>query len=256
MPVRQRRGGGVVPHGPATKRSAILPAVPRHPSSLSLPRLDDDGPRPPRRLRLRADDQLAQMLVPGFGDEAGRLEAPSRETVAAGDRVCIEIGLGALVDEVELEGTVVETRAREGGLAPIVVIAIATRHAAQLAYVNGCIRGDRRASLRAHRRVPVDVEVRWRVGELLQRTRARDLSRGGAFILSHLQPPVGATVSVELEGTASTPIFRVGAVVTWIQRHGPDVGFGVRFVVRSRGEAERLQQLVRVHERGGEQHAL
>jgi hypothetical protein len=95
--------------------------------------------------------------------------------------------------------------------------------------------------------------VHWRCGELLQSTRARDLSRGGAFILSHLQPHVGASVIVELDGTATTPILRVAAVVSWIQRHGPDVGFGVRFLVRSRGEAERLQQLVRVHERGSDE---
>ncbi|HWB75571.1 MAG TPA: PilZ domain-containing protein [Nannocystaceae bacterium] len=206
--------------------------------------------RAPRRLRLRADDQLAAMLALGHDDEAARLEAPSRETVGIGDRVRIEIGFGALVDEVELEGTVVEVRARDHGLAPIVVIAIDRRHAAQVAYVQGVVRGERRASARAHRRIAVDVMVHWRCGELLQSTRARDLSRGGAFILSHLQPRVGASVIVELEGTKSTPILRIAAVVSWIQRHGPDVGFGVRFLVRSRGEAERLQQLVRVHERG------
>lgn len=229
----------------------MLPCVPRHSSSLSIPRMDD---RAPRRLRLRADDQLAAMLVAGEShDEAARLEAPSRETVAIGERVRTEISFGALVDEVELEGKVVDVRAREHGLAPIVVIAIDGRHAAQVSYVQGVVRGERRASARAHRRIPVDVMVHWRCGELLQSTRARDLSRGGAFILSHLQPHVGSSVIVELDGTATTPILRVAAVVSWIQRHGPDVGFGVRFLVRSRGEAERLQQLVRVHERGADE---
>ncbi len=235
----------------------MLPRVPRHSSSLSIPRIDGDGPRTPRRLRLRADAQLAAMLAPGeTPSECARLLAPSREAVAIGDRVRIEIGLGALVDEVELDGTVVELRARPEGLAPLVVIGIPPRHAAQLTYVQGVVKGDRPASARAHRRVPVDTMVHWRCGELLQSTRARDLSRGGAFILSHIQPHVGATVTIEIDGTATTPILRLAAVVSWIQRQGPEVGFGVRFLVRSRGEAERLQQLVRVHERGpGEAHA-
>ncbi|MBC8067174.1 MAG: PilZ domain-containing protein [Deltaproteobacteria bacterium] len=230
--------------------------MPRHPSSLSIPRMDDEGPRAPRRLRLRGDEQLAQMLVPGLGgSEAARLETPSREPVAIGDQVAIEVGFGALVDEVELAGTVVEVRARASGLAPLVVIAIDPRSAVQLAYIDGCIRGDRQASVRAHRRIVVDTPVRWRAGELMQQTRARDLSRGGAFILSHLQPTVGTEVSIELDGTATTPNLRIAAVVSWIQRTGPLAGFGVRFSVRTRGEAARLQQLVRVHERGAEQHA-
>jgi hypothetical protein len=212
--------------------------------------MDDDG-RSPRRLRLRADEQLFHQLTPATGPfEAGRLETPSREPVTIGDSVRIEVGLGALVDEVELGGKVVEVRARDAGLAPIVVIAIDPRHAAQLAYVDGCMRGDRRASARAHRRIAVDAPVRWRCGEIMQQTRARDLSRGGAFILSHLQPPVGTAVWVALAGTATTPNLRVAAVVSWVQRAGAAVGFGVRFVVRTRGESERLQQLVRVHERG------
>jgi PilZ domain-containing protein len=219
--------------------------------------MDDDGPRAPRRLRLRGDEQLAQMLVPGVSSsEAARLETPSREAVAIGDQVEIEIGFGALVDEVVLVGTVVEVRTRASGLAPLVVIAIDPRSAVQLAYVDGCIRGDRQASARAHRRIIVDTPVRWRAGELMQQTRARDLSRGGAFILSHLQPPVGTEVSIELDGTATTPNLRLAAVVSWIQRTDPLAGFGVRFTVHTRGEAARLQQLVRVHERGGaELHA-
>jgi hypothetical protein len=216
----------------------------------------DDGGRQRRRLRLRGDEQLASMVVHGRDDgEAARLEVPSRETITVGERVCIEIGLGALVDEVEIEGTVVQVRNRDGRLAPIVVIAIDPRHASQLSYVQGVVRGERQASARAHRRIPVDVTVHWRCGELLQTTRARDLSRGGAFILSHIQPHVGASVTVEIDGNAAMPILRIAAVVSWVQRQGPDVGFGVRFLVRSRGEAERLQQLVRVHERGDEQLA-
>jgi hypothetical protein len=218
------------------------------PSSVSLPRVGD-GARARRRLRLRADDRLAAMLVPSMAlGEAGRIEVPSREAIAVDEPVVVEIGLGALLDEVELEGHVVELRAREGGLAPLVVIAIDPRHGAQLSYLEGVLRGERPPTARAHRRIAVDVPVRWQCGELKQQSRARDLSRGGAFVLAHLQPPVGAAVTLEFEATRSAPILRLGAVVSWIQRSGHEAGFGVRFVVRTREEADHVQRLLRAHE--------
>ncbi|MBK6916844.1 MAG: PilZ domain-containing protein [Deltaproteobacteria bacterium] len=217
-------------------------------SSVSLPRIGD-GAATPRRLRLRGDARLVAMLVAGRGaDESARLEVPSREAVALGDAVLVEIGLGALVDEVELDGVVVELRARDGGQAPLVVIAIPARHAAQLSYVESIVRGDRAPMPRAHRRIPCDVAVRWQCGELRQDSRARDLSRGGAFVLSHLQPLVGAMVTLEFEATATSPILRLQAQVSWIQRNPHDAGFGVHFVVRTREEAEHVQRMLRAHE--------
>lgn len=219
----------------------------RTPSSVTLPRMDDGVQRV---LRIRADERLGRMLFAGHASESARLEVPSRETVAVGDRITVEVGFGALADEVELEGVVVEVQAQPAGAPHIVVIAIERKCARQIAYVRQVLAGNRPASARAHRRVPVDVAVRWRSGELRQVTRARDLSRGGAFILSSLQPPVGSLIAIEIDQSGDDALaLALDAEVTWLRREGPETGFGVHFRVRSRQDADRLHRFVRAHER-------
>ncbi len=210
----------------------------------------DDGVH--RVLRVRADDRLAGMLIAGQPGEAARLEVPSRETVATGDRITVEVGFGALADEVELVGEVVAIRPQSDGAPHLVVIAIDRRCGRQIAYVRQVLAGNRPASARAHRRVPVDVAVRWRSGELRQVTRARDLSRGGAFILSSLLPPVGSTISIEIDEAVGGGTLALDAEVTWLRKEGPETGFGVHFRVRSRSDADRLHHFVRAHERTDE----
>jgi hypothetical protein len=215
-------------------------------SSVTLVRVGDE-PRVARRLRLRADASLSERLgPPEQPEEIARLRIPCREPVGDGERIAIEISFGAMVDEVEIEGRVLTTIPGAAGAPPVLVVVLDERFRAQLAYVQGVLGGLRSPSARAHRRVPVDIGVRWRCGELRQNTRARDLSRGGAYLLSHLQPAVGSTVEVELDGDESTPILRLTAVVSWVRRMGATAGFGVRFLVRSREEAEYLQRWVRV----------
>jgi hypothetical protein len=217
----------------------------RRPSSLTLPRMDDGAHRV---LRIRADERLGEMLIAGQPGEAARLEVPSRETVATGERITVEVGFGALADEVELAGECVAVRPQAEGSPHLVVIAIDRRCARQIAYVRQVLAGLRPASARAHRRVPVDVSVRWRSGELRQVTRARDLSRGGAFILSSLLPPVGSLISIEIDRAGAEPL-ALEAQVSWLRKEGPETGFGVQFRVRSRKLADALHQFVRSHER-------
>jgi hypothetical protein len=208
----------------------------------------DDGVH--RVLRVRADERLAGMLVAGQPGEAARLEVPSRETVAISDRITVEVGFGALADEVELDGEVVAVHPQDDGAPHVVVIAIGRKCARQIAYVRQVLAGNRPASARAHRRVPVDVAVRWRSGELRQVTRARDLSRGGAFILSSLLPPEGSVITLEIDQPGSKDgTIALDAHVTWLRREGPETGFGVHFRVRSREDADRLYKFVRAHER-------
>lgn len=212
-----------------------------------------DEPRSPRRLRLRADAQLAERLGPPVtGEELARLRIPCRDAVSPGDRIVIEISFGAMVDEIELEGHVVTSEPNAAGGPPTLVLAVDPAGRAPLEYLRGVLGGLRSPSARAHRRIAVDLGVNWRCGEIRQHTRARDLSRGGAFILSHLQPPIGAGLELEFEGSTLAPFLRIAAVVSWIQRQGGAAGFGVRFQIRSREEADQLQRMVRAHSRSGE----
>lgn len=186
------------------------------------------------------------MLAPAQDrSEAGRIHLHSRETVVAGERVRVEIGLGALVDEVELGARVVAIEPTLDGAPPCVVLAIDPDCAGSLTYLVGVLSGQHPARARAYRRISVDVPVRWRYGEIQQETRARDLSRGGAFVLSRLAPPVGTPVLLEFDVAGRAGPLRLEAMVSWVQRQGTQCGFGTRFIVRSREDAERVAALLR-----------
>lgn len=197
-------------------------------------------------MRLRADDSLVGRLGPAVEPaELARLRVATRETMALGDRLVVELSFGPMVDEIEIDGAVVAIAPDPAGGPTIVDVAFDRRHKAQIDYVMQVLGGARAATARAHRRVVVDLGVAWRCGELTQQTRARDLSRGGAFLLSHLQPNVGAAVDLEFQGDHQTPILRLAATVSWVQRQGRFSGFGVRFHVRTRDESEVLATLIR-----------
>jgi Tfp pilus assembly protein PilZ len=212
---------------------------------VTLTRIGDE-PRGVRRVRLRADDTLARRMGPAaLPNEVARLRIPTREAAALGDRIIVELSFGPMVDEIEIDGDVVAITPDLAGGPASIELAFDRRHKAQIDYVMQVLGGLRAATARAHRRVPVDLGVAWRCGELAQQTRARDLSRGGAFLLSHLQPVVGAAVDLEFQGDHDTPILRLAATVSWVQRQGRFSGFGVRLHVRTREESEVLATLIR-----------
>src|SRR5688500_18238558 len=106
---------------PGSWAAARLARMGRLAASLQLPRMEGGVQR---GLRVRADERLAGMLISGQPGDAARLEVPSRETVAIADRITVEVGFGALADEVELDGEVVAVRPQDEGAPNVVVIAI------------------------------------------------------------------------------------------------------------------------------------
>jgi hypothetical protein len=219
--------------------------VTSRPSSVSLSRVGTDAPR---LLRLRADDRLVELLRAGPGLVDAHLEVPSRESVTSGERVRVEISFGALADEVELGGEVVAVRPAEGGKPSTVVIAIDRDDARRVAYVRQVLGGERNASARAHRRVPVDFVVRWRHGDARYTSRLRDISRGGAFIISRALPDIGSELEIEIRCDARAPTLALDATVTWVRREGEPVGFGVCFHLANREIAAELSRVVRERE--------
>jgi hypothetical protein len=210
---------------------------------VTLSRVSADAPRV---LRLRADDRLIELLRAGPGLIDPHLEVPSRETVVSGERVRVEISFGALADEVDLGGEVIAVRPAEGGKPSTVVIAIDRDDARRVAYVRQVLGGERNASARSHRRVPVDFVVRWRHGDARYTSRLRDISRGGAFIVSRALPEIGAELEVEIRcDDARAATLAVDAIVTWVRREGDPVGFGVCFRLPSREVAAELTRVVR-----------
>lgn len=214
-------------------------------SSVQLPRAGASSG--PRILRLRGDEHLEQRLHPGQGSEAARLQVSSRETVELDEEVRIEISFGPLKDEVELDGRVAEVLPHADGRPPRVLIAFARDQAPRLRYVRQVLAGNRHATARSHRRVPVDLEVRWRLGRAHYASRISDLSRGGAFIISRCLPDVGSRVEVEILADDRSKL-HFDAVVSWVRGKGGHTGFGVNFKLPSRDAAAALTDVVRQEE--------
>jgi len=200
-------------------------------------------------LRLRADAELAAGFDFSDEDHAGRLVVPSREPAVVGEPITVEIGFGALSDEVELSGRVQSIEARDNAPARV-TIKIDAAHRARAVYVRKVLAGSRPASARNHRRVPTDLNASWKAGGHRTVSRIRDLSRGGAFLVSRRIPRVGEVVSVEIGAHASLPAsLHVEGTVSWIRRGNRDHGFGVCFKVRDRDLAAQLHRVVKEHER-------
>lgn len=228
-----------------------------HASSLSLPRISEDsGEASPRLLRLRADARCLEMLRCDPDGHGAHIDVPSREAVALGEPVRVEISFGALSDEIELHGRVMGVQPAVDERPPRVVIRLADEHVGRARYVRAVLRGDRPASARSHRRVPTDMSCRWSQGAFEHTSRIRDLSRGGAFIMSTFSPEIGTRVRVGLDvtddpadGSPGLDPLRLEGVVSWVCADGRTPGFGVSFKLRDRRVAERLFRVVRSQER-------
>ncbi len=194
-------------------------------------------------LRVRGTPKLADTMEQ-LGEDAGRLTVPLlRDRVANGQLVRLELSLGALADEVVIDGRVVEERA-----APVhgreAVITVIADHVARLCYARAVLFGERPAAARGSRRVSAELPVLWeREGERL-RARTLDLSRGGAFIRALDLPEVGERLEVEFP-VSSTERVQVPSVVAWVSEDRRRPGFGVSFKFSDRGVAAMVQDLVR-----------
>ena len=227
-----------------------------HASSLGLPRVGGDGEEAsPRLLRLRADERCRQMLRCDPDGRGAFIDVPSREAVAIGEPVRVEISFGALSDEVELHGWVMSVDSNAVG-PPRVVIRLRDEHVGRARYVRAVLSGDRPASARSHRRVPTDLPCRWSQGALQHTSRIRDLSRGGAFIMSTFFPEIGSRVRVGFDvgagpggGLPGDDALRLDGIVSWVRAEGRVPGFGVSFKLPDRRMAERLFRVVRSQDR-------
>ena len=218
----------------------MLPGMTRRPSWLNL-RAVPDGPRV---VRLRGSD-LEGVLVEHGAHEAARLAFALREPPALGDVVSLEISFGPMADEVVIPATVATVAERPGTRTSRVTFSVAREESRRVDYVRQVLSGARSASARRHRRVPVDLEVRWGWNGDRYASRARDLSHGGAFIESRVLPTVGAKVDVELRLPENTAALALDAEVTWLRTRTGAPGFGVSFKLPDRSVAARLHDAVR-----------
>ncbi len=208
-----------------------------------------------RLLRLRADERLVGMLEPSrVSGEAGFIKVALREVVAIGDAIQVEVSFGAMADEIILRGAVDAILVPDPGRAPTVVIRVVAEHAARLRYVDEVVSNGRAATARASRRVPSQIPATWSLGLGSHATRIGDISRGGAFIRSAAPPSVTTKVKLALDlgmverTRRSVPKLDLEAIVAWTGSSQGARGFGVKFRILDREQAERVTALVRWQE--------
>lgn len=199
--------------------------------------------RETRTVRLRA----AEFARATDEASAGELLIATRGNVSPGTRVRVEVSFGPLADEVIFTGSVTGV---EGGPRPRVGVRLDEGQGHKLDYVAAVLDGGRQAAARRHRRLPSNIPVNWQVSGSMRSSRLRDISAGGAFILSQGQDPpsVGDRIEVVLHPGPALPRVRVASVVSWIHSDGERAGFGVSFRPADPRIARQLTEVVRHHE--------
>lgn len=206
-----------------------------------------------RVLRVRASEVELDLSEPRV-----RLQLPERlpsGMLRDGARVVVEVSLGALADEVVLTGLLVGANTRGNDARTVLVD---PEQGEVLNYLVDVQTGEREAAARGHRRLPSRLPVRWAAQtqtaralesakDDFQRSRLRDISRGGAFIVSDEAPRVGQQIEVTLDGPDGAGL-SLASVVSWVRLDSPCKGFGVSFRPSDPATARRLSEVVRGHE--------
>lgn len=100
---------------------------------------------------------------------------------------------------------------------------------------------------RRHRRLPVALEVSWRLrGERARfSSQLEDIGEGGAFVRSREFLPVGSAVLLDVTPPGGAAPLSIEARVAWTHHTAGEEGMGVEFRCRDTGGARRLRELVR-----------
>jgi uncharacterized protein (TIGR02266 family) len=197
----------------------------------------ETGARRNRTIRVRAERLAASLQGASVSLEALPV---GREPLADGEALMLEVSFGALADDVAFPCVADTNRG---------VLCLPTEDSewgAAVTYVLSVLEGGRAAAARGHRRLPSNLAVTWRADDAAGASRLRDISKGGAFILSDKPPRIGTRVDVLFRDPEDTAV-RVTSVVSWVRDSGAR-GFGVQFRPADRETAARLSAVVRRHE--------
>jgi Tfp pilus assembly protein PilZ len=202
------------------------------------------------RARFRNGEEFLRNYQPAL--PTGGLFFPTREALEVGAPLVVEVRFPALRDRMMLRGLVAwrrpgrhRTKLRAG-----VAIEFADSEIDKRDFLLAVARGDRTDMVvRRHRRLPVDLDVAWRVASdrTWIRSRIEDIGAGGAFVsTSELRPP-GTEIVLDVVPPGSLVPLSIAGRVAWVRQ---DRGVGVEFRWRDAGGARRLRELVRRLERG------
>jgi Tfp pilus assembly protein PilZ len=202
------------------------------------------------RARYRNGDELLRAYQPSM--VGGGLFYPTREALDVGTPLILEVRMPALRgNKVMMRGTVAWRRSgrHRAKLRAGVGIEFHPNETEQREFLLALARGeDLPIVARRHRRLPVDLDVAWRVveGRDSYPSRLSDIGAGGAFLSTSQVAPPGTEIVVDIVPPGALAPLEIAARVAWVrQKNGEARGLGVEFRWRDAGGARRLRELVR-----------
>jgi Tfp pilus assembly protein PilZ len=201
------------------------------------------------RARYRTGEEFLRHYQPSFLH--GGIFYPTREQkIALGESLVVEISFPELRSRMMLRGFVAwrrpgrhRTKLRAG--IGIEFLA-ADRHKRN--YLLAVAKGEVvDMAQRRHRRLPVELQVDWRVKESKSRFQSQleDIGPGGAFIRTtdFMQP--GTEIILDVRPPGSVVPLSVAGRIAWTRHTPGEEGVGVEFKARDAGGVRRLRELVR-----------
>ena len=184
----------------------------------------------------------------------GGLFCPTRQAIAAGDLVVLDIRMPSLRDHMLVRGMVAWHRRgrRSQSIRAGLGIEFLASEQGKRDHLLALARGDENCQAqRKFRRLPIEIRVDWRVpnDRVRHMSLVKDIGAGGAFIRTRDAPPMGTSVVLELVPPGATVAQAIEARVAWLQDTPGHEGAGVEFRCRDLGGMRRLRELVRRIER-------
>jgi Tfp pilus assembly protein PilZ len=188
----------------------------------------------------------------------GGLFYPTREALDVGSPVILEVRLPALRgNKLLLRGAVAWRRSgrHRAKLRAGIGVEFHEGEGDQRDFLLALARGEELQVVpRRHRRLPVDLDVAWRVveGRDSYPSRLSDIGAGGAFVSTDQVAPPGTEIVLDIVPPGALAPLEIAARVAWVRPQGAASasGLGVEFRWRDAGGARRLRELVRRIESG------
>jgi Tfp pilus assembly protein PilZ len=201
------------------------------------------------KARYRSKAEFLEQFQPTFA--FGGLFFPTREIVALGEAVVVEVSFPGLTERMLVRGFVSFRRGgrhRTGTRAGIGIEFLASERLKR-DFLVAMARDEvaRDVAPRRHRRLPVAIAVDFRITEQRERTVAvlGDIGPGGAFIKTREVHPTGTTLVLSVVPPGSAAPLLIEGRVAWSTGAPGEEGLGVEFRCRDTGGLRRLKELVR-----------
>ena len=197
------------------------------------------------KLRIRTADEWRE-LAPGDSVQEP-VFVPTTDELEAGQQIIIEVSSALLPNKVLVRGAVQawrpalpRMRVRAGA-----TIDLAPDEQIKLTFLHDVFSGRRTdVPRRRHHRLPVSVNVRYRVSNSANfvDSAISEIGVGGALLTTQAPLPIDTELTLEVVPPgAAAPI----AIASRVSYHVPSGGSGLRFVSRDGDGDRRLRELIR-----------